>query len=443
MMVRGRLDLWTVLAGVATVIVVPLALINPMLSLGALGALALLALAALAPEVAISVWLVWTLFVPSWSSLVVGGIYVSPSYLAIPVAFGLLVRRIRHSGPRFSMIDAGMLAAVALVVVYQAEFSQQSFLLTNVAITLFGGYVIGRFAEVSAGRVFAVAAVVLSCWGIAEWAFSWHAFTTWQAEMGGIGPAIQERGGLSRSEATLGHAIAYGAVLVAALPFTKAFKHPILMQLVLIAGVLVSLSRGPIIAAAFTLAIMFYVDRESKHRVLSGVLLVVGLAATYVLFTFLYSGSAVGELESSSTARDTQLGSAIASTNLIGPASGTQWDSIEGRYVTNGVEIVDSVFLRLALDFGWLVTALLLLPIVITIMAVFIRKGGPATIALAGQVPVLIVTSLITQWQVVIFFLAGIAVTELARKKSVTAKPAADVRGSRSRRYAPPVPERL
>jgi hypothetical protein len=399
---------------------VPLALISPLLTIGAVGAVVLIIVSAAFPAFAVGMWLTLTLLVPFWTTIFVGGTAVGPSFLNIPVAFGLVLRALlgMMNGERSKLtwLDAALISAVGLVLVQQQVFGQESFLATNVAVALFGGYVIGRFARESAGRIFVVVSVALAVWGLIEFATSTHVFTGWFADIGGIGPAIQERGGLSRSEASLGHAIAYGATLAAAMPFTRTFKHPLFLQLVLTAGILSSLSRGPILAAILTFALMLYTERTTATRLRSVFLLAGGVGIAFFLFTSLYSGSGQAELQSSSSARDDQLLSTLALTNFIGPAAGTQWDSTNSRYVTNGIAIVDSTYLRFALDFGWLVTVLLLLPAIIAALRILARRGGPAAIAVVGQIPILAVTSMITQWQIVFFFVVGLSIRELARQ---------------------------
>jgi len=413
-----------ILACLLVIALVGLALVSPFIAVGVLGAAALALAAAAAPRYTVGLWLAVILFVPSWTTIYVSGTAVGPAYLNIPVALGLIARAsheaIRHGSSRWRVLDITVPAGAALVVVAQVVFAQQSFLATNVVVALLGGYVIGRFARESLDRVFVILVLVLAVWGVVEFATGWHAFSTWFASAGGIGPNIQERGGLARSEASLGHAIAYGATLVAAMPFTRSFRHPIVLQLILLAGVLSSLSRGPILAAVLTFALMLYSERKSQVRVRSVFLLVAGIAVAIFLFSGLYNGSGQEELQSSSSARDDQVLQTLGFTNPFGPATGTQWDSTKSRYETNGIFIVDSTYLRFALDFGWIITALLLVPAVVAAQRVVRRVAGPATIAVAGQIPILVVTSMITQWQVVFFLLVGMAVAEISRQLPTT-----------------------
>lgn len=395
---------------------------KPELVAGLVAVIVLMMVTAMRPHIGIAFWLVFTIFVPSWTLIPVAGTNISTSYIAIPVVLAVLARLIfdrLNGGPRLAptLVDSGVMLGVLLVVSYQYSFDQAQFLATNVVIALFGGYILGRLANVSAQKVFVVAMVIVAIWGIAEFLLDWHAFVDWQTEELGIGPALQERGGFTRSEASLGHAIAYGAALASALPFTRVFKRPLVLQLILAAGIFVSFSRGPMLALIATFALMLYIERSSSRRIASIAILAVGLVVTYYVFDFLYSGSGQSEVASSSQQRDRQINQSLDFINLFGPADGAQLNR-DGRYVTNGVDIVDSVPIRLGLDFGWVTCALLLVPVVVAAARVLGRRVGPAGIAVAGQIPVLLVTSFITQWQILFFFLCGIAVTEFANARA-------------------------
>lgn len=58
---------------------------------------------------------------------------------------------------------------------------------------------------------------------------------------------------------------------------------------------------------------------------------------------------------------------------------------------------------------------LFLAPMIYSCEKLLAGKPTPGSIATIGQIPVLAVTSLITQWQAGLFFVAGIAVSELTR----------------------------
>jgi len=369
------------------------------------------------PDLGLSIWLLATLFTPFWLRGQIAGIAVFPSYLALPILIAALLAGVRFR-TRLGVADAAMFSGVVLVVVSHAMFHQATFLLTNVAITLLSGYVIGRMADPhSIGRTFRLSVLLIAAWGLLEFATGLHLFSA-IPPLEGIGPEIQDRAGLARAEASLGHAIAYGATLTAALPWVLQRRRALLGVTTLCAGVVVSLSRGPMLSLVLTLMLFAYVRRSQTGRVKALLTLTVAGFVAYVVLTFLYSGSGEAELNSSSAARNSQVGILAQLANWFGPADGLHL--IDGRYTANGIGIVDSTPLRLALDFGWVTCVLLLLPMAIAIIGTLRRARSTAAIAVAGQLPVILVTSLITQWQTVLFFIAGLAMTELAAGDSGT-----------------------
>ncbi|WP_405371736.1 MULTISPECIES: hypothetical protein [unclassified Microbacterium] len=409
-----RQAFWPMAACALTAMVVVAVLWQPTLGLGGIAAVGLVAIAAASPAAGAIIWVAVVVMVPFWTF----GLTITPGFISLPIAVGLLLRRFGDSvngksstSGGLAAIDVFIGAGVVLAVISQQVFGQAAFLTSNVVVTLFGGYLVGRIVRQSASRTFAIAIIVVAVWGIVEFVTGWHAFVNLNASVGGLGPALQERGGVTRSEATLGHAIAYGAALAAAVPLVAQLKRPLIWQLILIGGVLASVSRGPIIAAVFAFAMMAWVSRSTRVRVWSSILLVAGLIGIYFVFTLLYEGAGQSDVTLSQEARDQQLWQTLSFANWFGPATGMQMD-LEGNYVVNGIARVDSAPLRLALDYGFIIAALLLTPFVFASFAVLFRKAGPATVALASQIPVVFVTSYITQWQTIIYFLAGLAVTE-------------------------------
>lgn len=386
----------------------------PLVGLVAVGVFAYLAFSH--PQGLIGVFLATILFVPYWSSISIGPVVVFPALLGAAILALLLVRSDwRGYVPQLS--DGLFATGAVLVAACGVLFDQEKFLFTNATVTLGCAYALGRFSGAGVRRWFGYLVIVLAVWGILEFALDWHPFTDWQLWYGGSGPALQERGGVIRSEATMGHAIAFGAVLCLGLPFVSNLRVAWFGVAALSVGILTSLSRGPILAMVFTLTALAFVRTGRRSRAMGLTFLLAGLAMGYVVLSTLYSGSSEEELRSSTEGRSTQLERLISSTHLFGPAEGLQFNS-GGRYVLNGVEIVDSAPLRLAVDFGWVVALLLLAPVIIGGLPVLIRRGDAPTVALFGQLPILAVTSLITQWQGVLFFVAGMATTAAALRRA-------------------------
>lgn len=367
------------------------------------------------PTWGIGLWLVATIFTPSWTAVAAAGFTLYPVNVGLPIAAGMALHvlgRAHFRWPDQLLVWATLLASV-LTTFYGTPF----WLLVNLAGTLLLSYVFGRSAGEQLQRVYVWCMLLVAIWGLVEFAFDWHAFTGWFTSSGQTWYEVQGRSGVTRSEATIGHAIAYGACLVSALPFTRLLKHPLVAQIVLSLGVAVSFSRGPLIALALTLVLMVFTATSGRQRLVALAQLVAGGALVYFLFSFLYGGaSADNEIRVSGNARSVQLGETIDRIRLFGPAEGAKVGT-DGVLVTPGVEVIDSTPLRLAINFGWVYALLLLAPLAYGAFCVLRGRAGPATAALLGQAPVLLVTSLITQWQAMLFFVVGMAVAELAASR--------------------------
>ncbi|NKS79090.1 hypothetical protein GS539_26820 [Rhodococcus hoagii] len=171
------------------------------------------------------------------------------------------------------------------------------------------------------------------------------------------------------------------------------------------------------IALAVTLVLLTWVTASSsKLRVRYIALTVVGASAVWVVLGRMYSGVYAEEVVSSGDSRSSQW-------EVIQPA--LRWFSSALTYFgpdataeVRGIAIIDSTPLRLAANYGIVAAVLFSIPVVVAAWRVFRREAGSASIALAGQIPVLAVTSFITQWQALVFFVMGLVVTEsMARVK--------------------------
>ncbi|MGW9346011.1 hypothetical protein ACWGR3_31205, partial [Streptomyces albidoflavus] len=272
-------------------------------------------------------------------------------------------------------------------------------------------------------RAYVYAMLILAVWGILEFATGLHVWENWMPSSSHTFNALQERAGIIRSEASFGHAIAYGAAIAMALPLAKDLqKHPLLAQAVLIAGVVVSFSRGPILAMALTVGLSVFIGARGRNRVVGLFVTAVAMVAVALAFQFLY-----GEDDSATTAlsgeqRWIQLFATLPHVQWFGSESISVED---GRIQTMGADLIDSTFLRLGVNFGWIVAALVLSPLIYAVARMLTGRSSPASIALIGQIPVLAVTTLITQWQATVFFVAGLAVADLVARRTAERTPAA------------------
>lgn len=390
------------------------AAIQPALIIGGFAAVVLVAAGYMAPRQAVAVWIVVVIFVPAWTPLNILGVSLNPVHVGLPIALGLALSRAR-TPLKPTAGDVSLILAVASVALLQVLTPQPAWLLFNLVATLLLAYYFGRAFGSELGTVLARAAVVLAIWGIGEFIFDWHAFTDWFPNASDWDD-IQTRGGLSRSEAGVGHAIAYGAVLAIALPFTRQLKHPLVAQIVIVLGILASISRGPMIAMVATLAVIAFIGLRGARRFFAIAGSLVAGIVVFFVFDELYSGAAASEVSGSGGARTVQLNRALPLLEPFGPPTGSTV-SASGVISAQGLTFIDSTPLRLAVNFGWLPAILLMVPFILVVVSLLRRNAGPATMAIVGQMPIFLVTSLITQWQVVLFFVLGAAVTEISRRR--------------------------
>ena len=424
-----RLDVVLVVAGMVLSGVLTIAAAkSPLVTFSILGALGLAALAYLLPQSAIAVWLVITILVPFWTPVMVQGVNFPPSAaVAGPVIIGCLLSP-KTVRPKLTWVD-GCVAAFAAIVLflYFTREIQGLFFLRDIFTLWLCAYVIGRLATPQTLRWFPVLMLVVAAWGMIEFVTGWHFFENWFALQSGNSSKIMERDGLARSEATFGHPIAMGAACVMAIPFAAKMRYPIVAQMILAGGVLSSLSRGPILALALSALLTVWTVAPAKKRmpmaVLAGSLGVGG----YFLLRRLYSGDAAPELESSSNTRANQL--TLVEDQLRWFHSAIS-GYVDGRPVVGTVSVIDNAPLRIAANFGILALLFIAVPFIVAGVLSILRKTGPAGTAIAGQIPVLLFTSFIQQWQVLLFFILGAFATELSR------------RHMRTDEFVPPSPER-
>ena len=388
------------------------------LILFAIAALGVVALAATRPDIATIVWLTVAVLVPFWTPIPAAGLVFQPaSALAIPVVLGILIGRIGKSAQiRLCYLDYAIAAGSLIVIVqwYVGDLPGFVFIKDLLFLWLLA-YVIGRFAVENVRTALVVLMSIVAAWGIAEFLLGWHVFIEWFPSSNHTLNEIQERSGIARSEASLGHGIAYGASLALAIPFTQKFgRRAVWIQLLLCAGIIVSLSRGPMLTMILTLALTVWVLSDAKNRLRYIVLALVGGIGVYYVLGALYSGVYSDEVRGSGDARVTQFDAVVDAVNWLTSAiTGT----VNGQAIAGRVGIIDSTPLRLAVNFGVVATVLLLLPVAVSAWRAVKRTANAAAVALAGQIPVLVVTSLIVQWQVLIFFLMGMVATEISTRR--------------------------
>lgn len=412
--------------------------------LAALLGLGVVAFSYVRPQAAIVTWVVVTAMVPYWTNVYVSAMGFPPSAaFGLPVLLGAgAAFLMRPQKARLHWMD-GALAAGALIIMF-LWFSgelQGIYFLRDLLLLWALAYVLGRMMDSRViATAFPIIMAVVAAWGLLEFAFGLHLFADWMPSTSHTWNRIQERAGVSRSEAAFGHAIAYGAALVLALPYAQRLpRYSLVTQLLLVAGIVVSLSRGPLLGLALTLVLCAWVLSTPQRRVRDTLLTAAGGLAVYFILTNLYSGEYSSEVSSSGDARLDQFFAVRDHLNWL--SSAISFTGPEGSPIVAGIAVIDSTPLRLAVNFGIIAAFLALTPVIVAGVRSINRKAGVASVALAGQIPILVVTSFITQWQVLIFFFMGLVTSEVlnAREPDTIPTPSHQEKSDR----AQDVPDRL
>jgi hypothetical protein len=375
------------------------------------------------PRFALGLWLSSLALIPFWLAIPVGPVDLSPATVAaIVVLPAALATR-----TRFALGDWLILVSVAATVGVVFFAGSPLYLLSALILQGLTAYLIGRRLVARTGRNWAVSliarlVIVCAIWSIIEAVIGIHVFKnlsgvrdlTFWAE-------IQTRGAFDRSEAAWGHAIALGGWFSLGLPFvfTAKFKHPVFWCLVVLAGAVATLSRGPILACVLgtIVCVTLLQTEKSSRRTALGISLIVATAVVGPI-ALEFAGAVSTELNRSSGYRLTLLSHAIDDIHFVGRADHV-FTSADGTLRYRGFGSIDNAFLLMAVAAGAVVTALLTLGLLVAAVRVLMRKGTAADVALASQIVVLGTVAMITQYLAAIFFIAGVAVT-LASDKDHT-----------------------
>ncbi|MDX1888202.1 O-antigen ligase family protein [Mycolicibacterium sp. 050158] len=385
------------------------------------------------PRLAFCVWLTSVTMVPIWISVHV----LANVPIHCVVAVMAVAATIGRSNVKFSVFDAYFIAflTVAMLAVYLDN--SNAALWAQMVVRWAIPFLAIRVLVSCTGMKFAVDAVAVAfalvgAFAVVEFVMAWHPFVNWNyytPEFAAWHP-IQTRGGLDRSEWAFGHSIALGGSLALSIPFilrssfSRAWRA--LFLVFVVAGIVTTASRGSLIAAGLTGAIcLIYASKQPAVRSTMVVLVLVSAMIVGPLIAPILQTWALGS-------SNEEQGSANYRNDLYStylPA--IQWFGRSPSYHTDGSEAqsIDSAILRIGLEFGWLVLALALAPLVVVLVRVVLGRASTAEIGLLGQVPLFATVALITQYESIVFMVAGLAVQSavVQRNKHVpAAAPMAD-----------------
>ncbi|KQU32228.1 hypothetical protein [Rhodococcus sp. Leaf233] len=368
------------------------------------------------PKAALAFWLCALCVAPFWLQIP-GLIAIPPSTIATLIVLPAVVRarpQDTMSGVDWMLVVTSVLALLAAGLGLSPRYAASA-----LVIQWASAFLVARRLGYSLGRkyvtdVVAMAGVLVAAWAIIEFALKLHVYESvgTQLELG-FWAEIQIRGGLARSEAGFGHAIALGGFLAATVPFvmSSSFQLRLPMTAIVVIGTVTTLSRGPMLSAivAVVLAVVF-LSKGIRTAVRFWTVVAGTLIALFAVPPLLQKfGEISNELDPSTAYRENLWTDIPGDLNWIGQARNVGIDPA-GRSLWRNLGSVDSTPLLIGLDFGWIIVGLFTACIVIASWRVMSRKGSVAEIALVAQIPTLATVALITQYGAAVWFFAGLAV---------------------------------
>lgn len=396
-----------------------------------LGALAFLVLTTISIALARSAraafvfWVATVALVPYWFQA--ESLPLAPATIAAVVVFPALLFN-RNAEDRWLPGDTLILAIVVCGFSATFAFGTAMYPFITIILQWLTAYLVGRRLAAACGWDFvfttiAFVGIFMACWSIAEYTTGWHVLhgTAGLNSRLGFWAELQERGGITRSEASFGHSIALGAFLALALPFAFAlpnhrFRVP--AALLILLGAMCTLSRSGILSAvtALILTLLFVRSEVVSTRARKAGFIAVILAALFVgpiIQSWFQNLS--GEIETSTDFRSEIWNRLPYEIRIIGQSDIVDINA-EGFRQYGEYRSVDAAPLLIGLDFGWIMLALLIAGLLVVAIRIFTGKGSLPDVALLAQLPTLITAALITQYGSMLWLMVGLVCAQsLAR----------------------------
>jgi hypothetical protein len=370
----------------------------------------------LSAKLSLSVFLSVICFVPYWWGVDVFGYIPAAALIALMVFPGALVRALRN-GSHAVVVVLTLSAFVALLALLGASIPGHAFvLLVQWVPAFFVGFSLTqqagpRFVRDAVAVTFSLVAV----FAIAEYFADWNPYfgtapsTEHYLKLG----TLQDRGGVTRSEWSFAHSIALANSLALAIPMVLTSRFRAATQAVATAVIFIAIfttfSRSGLITAGLALALTIWASRgnaarRTRNTVTMGVLVTAAVALPWVEGVY----NAASQETTRSANHRLRLLELVPYLDAFGTARG--YHETAGVFEWFGVISIDNAFLRLAVNFGWVIGALFLLTAMWTVIRALNRKASPPEIALASLMPALLTVALITQFGILVWFYVGVAV---------------------------------
>jgi len=369
----------------------------------------------LQPRLGVLLWLITVAFVPFWLGLNFIVYFLPTSLMGI-----LVLVAVRPTVPRLGGLD--LIAAFFFISCLAPAISGGA-----TQSTIFGilsqallAYLLGRLlpVEVDPQWIYACVAIVftvVAVLALAEFILGWNPFVS-------LGPAnplhakwgvLQGRGDLLRAEGAFGHSIALGSSLALAIPLTLAAPLHVRLRLVMVilmlGGVAVTISRISMVSAGLAVVLTVVFGKQGVPRQLKVGITALGAAATAVLAPYFFSifQSAGDEAAGSADYRG-KLTELIPDISLLGISSAA-YRSATGELFFGRFQSIDSQLLYTGLTYGWFALSCAVVLLVAAGVVLLRGRATPATIAVVAQIPALATVALITQYSMLFWFIAGLA----------------------------------
>lgn len=372
--------------------------------------------------------------VPYWVGVPLGPFFV-PATLGLAFLSLFAVLRTNTAPVRLGVVDWALtaLGGVTLLTTLMniVSLTHGYAMLQWLTLYAFGRVACARYGVRRVATVFVIAAAVAAVGILFEAATGINVWLRFARMPNGVYAAwssVQSRGGVVRTEGAFGHSIAAGGSLavavVLALDARLSVGRRFALVGLLMVATLTTVSRLGMATAAAGLAVAAVAARfemTRRARVVILALLAVGGVVYLLTLTSVFAES--GSEAANSAAYRTWLLELIPTTQPLGPAE-SYARTTDGRGTFGAFRSIDSAVLLFALTYGWAPAVLVISLGLASVLWAVSFRSGVAGIALACQVVALTSVALITQYALVFWLVAGMAVTECLRGRADVAPPA-------------------
>lgn len=219
-----------------------------------------------------------------------------------------------------------------------------------------------------------------------------------------------------RVEGAFGHSIALGAALAMSSAFVVATKWRLLPKIsgivIIAVATVLTFSRVGLLTLVLTLVLSTFliVGVSTRFRVTVALAGVIGTAIVIPIIDTVFG--AAGEEAGGSADYRTDLLVLLEQVQLFGNPG--DWHSLVSGdyYLGYFARSVDNALVLTLLRYGYVPTLLIMAAVVCAAVMAWKRSTrSPASLAVVGQLPSLVVVALITQYSMFLWFCVGLAIT--------------------------------